>query len=289
MIEIDLHLHTTFSDGRLTPTKLVRMCNERGLKIMAVTDHDSTEGLDEALEAASEFTDMTIVPGIELSTDIPGAEIHLLGLFINRNDKVLQRQLSTMRKGRQGRARAMVKNLEKFGVFVSWEHVEKLAGEASIGRPHIAQAMVEAGYVKFPKEAFDRYLGRSGPAYAERVKLSPEEAVKLLLANGAVPVIAHPTYSAAKSSRGEVEGLRDILTSLKAAGLVGMEVYYGDYTAQQIKWLGDLADEFNLIPCGGSDYHASGNPGEPEPGSVGPPRSTYERLQEARTHLTSKG
>lgn len=289
MIEIDLHLHTTFSDGRLTPTELVYMCNERGLKIMAVTDHDSTEGLDEAVEAASEFSDMTIIPGIELSTDIPGAEIHLLGLFINRNDVPLQRQLSAMREGRQGRAKAMVKNLEQLGVSVSWEHVQQLAGGASIGRPHIAQAMVEAGYVKFPKEAFDRYLGRSGPAYAERVKLSPEDAVKLLLANGAVPVIAHPTYSAAKSSRGAVEGLRDILIDLKATGLVGMEVYYGDYTPQQTEWLGDLADELNLIPCGGSDYHASGNPGEPEPGSVGPPMSTYERLQEARVHLASKG
>ncbi|MBM3945553.1 MAG: hypothetical protein FJ317_08730 [SAR202 cluster bacterium] len=176
----------------------------------------------------------------------------------------------------------MVDKLGELGVNISWEHVQELAGDAAVGRPHIAQAMVDAGYVKYPKDAFDKYLGRNGPAYAERFKLSPEDAVKMLVANGALPVMAHPTYSAAKSSRGEVDELRDILTKLKNAGLVGVEVYYGDYTPQQVERLAKLADEIGLVPCGGSDYHASGNPGEPEPGAVGSPMSTYRRLLKAR-------
>ena len=231
---------------------------------------------------------MTLIPGVELSTDIPGSEIHLLGLFINRGDEVFQKQLSNMREGRQGRAQAMVEKLDELGVPVSWERVQELAGDASIGRPHIAQAMVEAGYVKYPKDAFDKYLGRNGPAYTERLKLTPEDAVRLVLANGAVPVMAHPTYSAAKSSRGEVGELRDILSKLKKAGLAGIEVYYGDYTPEQVEWLAGLAKELGLIPSGGSDYHASGNPGEPEPGTVGPPITTYEKLKEFHQKLATR-
>ncbi|MCI0440512.1 MAG: PHP domain-containing protein [Chloroflexi bacterium] len=286
MIEVDLHLHTTFSDGRLTPTQLVRLCAERGLKVICVSDHDSTEGIREALEAAREFPQLTLIPGIELSTDVPGSEIHMLGYFVDYEDAGFQRILTGFREGREDRARGMVERLREVGVEVSWERVVELSGGGAIGRPHIAQAMVEAGYVQYPREAFDRYLGRNGVAYVERVKLTPPEAIEILLDNGALPVMAHPTYSASKSDRDEVSQLRETLAGLKAAGLVGMEVYYGDYTPQQVEYLKRLADEFELIPCGGSDYHASGNPGEPQPGTVGPPMATYEalkRLKEQRT------
>ncbi len=279
MIEVDLHLHTTFSDGRLTPTQLVRLCAERGLKVVCVSDHDSTEGIREALEAAREFPQLTLIPGIELSTDVPGSEIHMLGYFVDCEDADFQRILTGLREGREDRAKEMVDKLREVGVELSWERVKELSDAGAIGRPHIAQAMVEAGYVQYPREAFDRYLGRDGVAYVERVKLTPPEAIKILLDNGALPVMAHPTYSASKSGRDEVSQLRETLAGLKAAGLVGMEVYYGDYTRQQVEYLKRLADEFELIPCGGSDYHASGNPGEPEPGTVGPPMATYEALK----------
>ena len=280
MALVDLHLHTTFSDGRLTPTQLVRLCAQRGLEVISISDHDSTEGIPEALEAAREFPGLTIIPGIELSTDIPGSEIHILGYFVDYQETGFQRLLRSFRAGRQERARGMVEKLNELGGFnISWERVEQLSDGGAIGRPHIAQAMVEAGYVQYPREAFDKYIGRNGPAYVERTKLTPVEAIGILIDNGAVPVMAHPTYAASKSDRDEVSDLREILAELKSAGLIGMEVHYGDYPPEQIERLAGLADELGLVPCGGSDYHASGNPGEPEPGSVGPPMETFHRIR----------
>lgn len=281
-IQVDLHLHTTHSDGTLTPTEIVDLCVERGLRVISVSDHDTTNGLPEAMQAAERHPDLTIIPGIELSTDVPGGEIHILGYFVDHYDESLQRILGEFREGRLNRGRRMVQKLNDLGVGISWERVQEIAGDASIGRPHVAQALVEGGYVKYSKDAFDKYIGRNGPAYAERPKLTPEDAVRLLIEHGALPVIAHPTYSASKSDRAGIPSLAKILTSLKAAGIVGMEVYYGDYTPDQVEMLRELADEFDLIPCGGSDYHALGNPGEPEPGRAGPPMSSVHALQSLR-------
>ena len=277
-IEVDLHLHTTFSDGTLTPTQLVALCAERGLKTICISDHDTTNGLPEAFKAAAAYPDVVVIPGIELSTDVPGSEIHILGYFVDHSDTSFQAILEEFRVGREDRGRKMVENLNELGLAISWERVQQIAGDASIGRPHIAQALVEAGYVKYPRDAFDEYLGRNGSAYVERPKLLPEDAVRLLVDYGALPVMAHPTYSESKSDRDGVSSLPEILGELKEAGLVGMEVYYGDYTPEQVEWLRRLADDFGLIPCGGSDYHALGNPGEPEPGTVGPPMSSVEAL-----------
>jgi predicted metal-dependent phosphoesterase TrpH len=285
MIEVDLHLHTTFSDGRLTPTELVRLCAERGVKVISISDHDTTNGLPETLEAASNYPQLTVIPGIELSTDVPGGEIHVLGYFVDHHDPGLQCLLQKFRDGREGRAQGMVQKLNDMGVNISWERVKEIAGDAAIGRPHIAQALVEGGYVQYPKDAFDRYIGREGPAYVERLKLTPEDAVRLLAEHGALPVMAHPTYSESKSDRNEVGSLEDTLPRLIQAGLVGMEVYYGDYTPEQVERLKGLAEQFGLILCGGSDYHASGNPGEPEPGTVGPPMSTIDALKALRAKV----
>ena len=279
LTEVDLHLHTTFSDGTLTPTQIVELCVQRGLKVICISDHDTTDGLAETFEAASRYPELTVISGVELSTDVPGGEIHVLGYFLDVEDVGLQQVLRRFRLGREGRAEKMVEKLNELGLNISWDRVKEIAGEGAIGRPHIAQALVEADYVKYPKDAFDRYISRNGPAYVERMKLTPEEAIRLILDHGALPVMAHPTYSAAKSDRDGVSSLKQVLAELKQAGLVGMEVYYGDYTPEQVEELAALAKEFDLIPCGGSDYHASGNPDEPEPGTVGPPMSTFEALQ----------
>jgi len=283
VIEVDLHLHTTFSDGTLCPTELVSLCAERGLKIISISDHDSTEGLEEAFQAAHTYPELTVVPGIELSTDIPGSEIHILGYFVDYRSADFQKVLEAFRSGRESRASSMVERLNALGIDIEWNRVQDISGGGAIGRPHIAQAMVEKEYVKYPREAFDRFIGKNGPAYVERMKLTPVDAISMLLDNGALPVIAHPTYSVAKSDRGAVSDLRDILNDLKKAGLVGMEVFYSDYTPEQVKYLESLSIELELIPCGGSDYHASGNPDEPEPGSVGPPMETFDRLMELKS------
>lgn len=274
---VDLHLHTTCSDGRLSPTDLVRLCGERGLRVISISDHDSTEGIAEALEAARRYPGLTIIPGIELSADMPGTEVHILGYFIDHRDEVLQRTLSGFRDGREERARRMVERLAELGVRLSWERVVELSDGGAIGRPHIAQAMVEAGVVRYPKEAFDLYLGRNGPAYVGRARLSPEEAVGLVADNGALPVLAHPTY-VTNEPDSDSEELERLLLRLKAKGLVGMEVYYKDYPSDVVDRLRSLADRLGLIACGGSDYHAAGNPGEPEPGTVGPPMESFEAL-----------
>ena len=278
MVKVDLHLHTTYSDGSLAPSELVQLCARRGLEVVAITDHDSTEGLPEAMEAADGLPGLTLVPGIELSTDVPRSEIHLLGYFVDTQDPLFQSSLQGMRDRRIERAREVVQKLASLGVGVSWERVKELSGGGAIGRPHIAQAMVEAGYVKYPRDAFTEYLGRNGSAYVERMKLSPVDAVGILVRNGALAAMAHPTFSMAGSGPEDVAKLKGTLAELKDAGLIGMEVYYGGYTSEQVEMLAGIADEMGLVPCGGSDYHASGNPGEPEPGSAGPPMESLNAL-----------
>ena len=284
-IEVDLHLHTRASDGTLTPSELVDLCAARGLNVIAISDHDSTEGLTEAFASAESHPDLRVIPAIELSTDVPGSEIHILGYFIDTSDVDFQETLRRFREGRFDRGRAMVERLNSMGYDIEWSRVQQIAGDASIGRPHIASAMVEAGYFKYPNQVFDELIGRDGPAYVERMKLTPEDAIRMLRRNGAAPVMAHPTYSQIKSSRGEVQQLDTTVRQMKEYGIVGIEVFYGDYTPDQVAHLNRIADELDLIPCGGSDYHCSGNPGEPEPGSVGPPMETVSRLEAAHVDI----
>lgn len=274
---VDLHLHTTASDGRLTPTQLVDLVASRGLRVVAISDHDSTEGLAEGFQAARRYADLTLIPGAELSTDIPGNEIHILGYYIYYNDEQFQRTLREFRHARETRAQRMVEKLNHLGVHVEWGRVQGLAGEGAVGRPHIAQAMVEQGYITYPQEAFATYIGRNGPAYVERPKLTPQEAVRMIADVGGLPVLAHPAG---------VKELEDIVVSLKAEGLVGMEVHYAEYSADVRQRLLQVAQRHGLLPCGGSDYHAFGTPGEPQPGDLGPPLEVAHdlmRLARARS------
>ena len=270
MAFVDLHLHTTASDGRLTPTELVNLAAAQGLKTIAVTDHDSTEGLQEALQAAASFPGFRIIPGIELSTDVPGNEIHVLAYFIQYNDAGLQKTLQEFRAGRVGRAQKMVEKLRDMDIEIEWERVQEIAGEGAVGRPHIALAMKEAGYISEVPEAFTHYIGRNGPAYAERLKLTPGDAIRLIKQWGGVAVLAHPA---------EIPDLDDVLVDLKAEGLAGMEVFYARYSEDKIQELAETADRHGLLRCGGSDYHGLGAPGEPLPGTMGPPLEIVERLE----------
>ncbi len=266
---VDLHLHTLASDGRLSPTELVDLIASKGVTVAAISDHDTTNGLPEALEAARKYPNMEIIPAIELSTDIPGDEIHMLGYFLQYEDEEFQATLRRFREGRVERGRMMVEKLAALGKPVDWDRVQEIAGDGSVGRPHIALAMVEAGYFKEPKEAFYEYLGRNGLAYAERQKMTPEEGVEMLAKVGGSAVLAHPA---------NLEDLDTKVAQLKEAGLVGMEVHYAMYTEDTIQRLLEVARRHDLIPCGGSDYHGLGNAGEQEPGLLGPPMETVERL-----------
>ena len=276
---IDLHLHTLASDGRLTSTELIQMVVKNGLKTISVTDHDSTEGLAEAYEAAKEFPDLRIIPGIEMSADIPGDEVHVLGYFLDYHDEEFQAQLTEFRMGRVGRAQVMVGKLDALGKPVEWERVMHFAGDGTVGRPHIALAMVEAGYFKEPKEAFEEYLGNDGLAYYDRPKLAPAAGVEMIKKVGGVPVLAHPTF---------MNDMEAGIANLKKVGLMGMEVYYAQYDDDTVRHLARLAKEYDLIPCGGSDYHGMGNSGEPLPGTLGPPEETIALLEEAAAKAKSE-
>ncbi len=255
----DFHLHSTHSDGRKTPAELGEIAHRNGLRVMALTDHDSLQGMEEMRAALGRYPEIMLVPGVELSTDIPGNEIHVLGYWVDERDPHFQAELARFRDGRVGRGREMVEKLAALGMPVSWERVKEIAGDASIGRPHVARALVEAGHVASTDEAFERYIGRNGPAYAEREKMTPTQAVALIRAAGGIPVVAHPTY---------IDDMEGELARLVPAGLMGMEVYYRRYTPEQVERLRKVADRLGLFPLGGSDYHAMDRDSECEPGDI---------------------
>ena len=167
-VKVDLHLHTTVSDGRLTPSELVKYTAAQGLEVIAVSDHDITDGLDEAYATVQEYPEMTIIPAIELSTAVPDDEVHMLGYFIDYDDREFQNILDNFREGRLDRGQLMVNKLSEYGMNIEWERVLEIAGEGSVGRPHVALALVEKGYFKEPRDAFEEYLCNGGLAYIER-------------------------------------------------------------------------------------------------------------------------
>jgi predicted metal-dependent phosphoesterase TrpH len=265
----DLHCHTTYSDGSLTPAQLVDRAVKRGVEVLALTDHDCTDGLPEALEAASSHPGFLLIPGIELSTDVPEDEVHVLGYFIDWQSPPFQERLDRLRGSRLSRGRAMVAKLRDLGVNLSWDRVQEIAGEGAVGRPHIALAMLEGGHIKTLDEAFERYLSRNGPAYVEREKMVPTEAVELIAGVGGLPVLAHPA---------QLKDLDRFLDELQGAGLVAMEVYYQYYGPEDIDRLLAVARRHDLLPLGGSDFHGIGGGHERDLGDIPLPFEPVEQL-----------
>jgi len=246
MSEVDLHIHSTASDGRLSPAEIVHTSVELGLTVIALTDHDTVDGIAPALAEAKAFPWLKVIPGVEISTDMPSDEVHVLGYFIDYTDHELRTSLERMRSSRQQRAQRMIAKLGNLGIPIEWQRVQKIAGSGSVGRPHLAQAMLEKGYITSIKEAFTKYISRSGPAYVERDKMTPQEAVELILRSNGLPVLAHPLF---------ISDPEKLVVELKAAGLVGIEAYYDNYTTDEIDRLVSLANKYNLIASGGSDFH----------------------------------
>jgi predicted metal-dependent phosphoesterase TrpH len=266
---VDLHVHSNVSDGKYTPEEITARAAAIGLSYLALTDHDSVDGIAPAKEAARDFPGLTFIPGVEISTDVPDGEVHVLGYFIDYTDKELVEALKRFRDSRYGRARGMVDKLRGLGIDIDWRRVREIAGGGTIGRPHIAQAMLEKGYIENFTEAFEKYIGREGPAYVEREKMTPEEAVALALRSGGLPVLAHPFT---------VPEPEKIVARLKAAGLVGIEAYYKDNTEEKTGALIAMADKYGLIVTGGSDYHGIDDSREVGLGGVEVPMEAAERL-----------
>jgi len=268
-MKIDLHLHSTASDGRFSPQELVSMAASSGLEAIAITDHDSVEGVAPALLAAQEFPSLKVIPGVEVSTDVPHGEVHILGYFIDYGDPELISTLEGLRSSRRLRAQRMIAKLANLGIHIEWERVQEIAGDGSIGRPHIAQAILERGYVSSPKEAFVKYISREGPAYVERKKMTPEQAVELVVKTGGLPVLAHPA---------DIDRLEELIPRLQKVGLVGIEAYYNGYQSKLVKYLASLARKYGLIASGGSDYHGLEGVSETALGGVVVPFECLKQL-----------
>jgi 3',5'-nucleoside bisphosphate phosphatase len=271
---IDLHTHTTASDGLLHPAVLVEEARRRGIKVLGVTDHDTLDGLDAAV-AVGETAGVLVVPGVELSTTIPGPEIHILGYFVNREDPELRANLRLLADDRIRRIERVITQLNDAGYPVDRQAIMAEAENGSIGRPHVARALMEIGAADSMNDAFSRFLRRGTVGWTPRTPFTAEEAVAMLRDNGAIPVLAHP-YST-KDPAG-------MAARLVPAGLRGFEVYYGEYDADQQAALAKIAATYGLLPTGGSDYHGPRFREGRDLGSVGVPEAAWEALLVARSN-----
>jgi 3',5'-nucleoside bisphosphate phosphatase len=278
---IDLHTHTTASDGTASPAELVAAAVGAGLSAVAVTDHDVTFGAAEAVAvAAATGAPIEVVPGVEVSAEWPRGQMHLLGLFIDPEDRAFRGWLEEILGGRDARNARIVARLRELGVDVELAEVEAVAGEGAVGRPHIAQVLVAKRAAASLREAFDRFLGKGAAAYFDRLRATPVEAIARIHAAGGLAVLAHPHYCGAAD---EAE-LTAWVGELAEAGLDGVEVRYSTFTAADRQVAERLARRFDLLPSGGSDFHGANKPevrlGRGR-GDLAVPREYLERMKEA--------
>lgn len=256
MKTIDLHVHSTASDGTVSPADLVAMAAALPLCAFALTDHDTTDGIDEARKAALSVPGAPeVVPGIELSTDFFGTDIHIVGLDLSYQDPAFQSFLASLRQNRLEKNQAMIDRMKHDGIPISYEQMTSAFGEQVWTRAHFARYLLSLGLVSSIPEAFDRYIGDHCPYYVAGKKISSSEAVSVIRRFGGIPVLAHPLQYHFNDTK-----LRTLIHDLKSAGLIGMEVYYSSYTLPQEQYLHLLAEEFSLLPGGGSDFHGDNKP-----------------------------
>ena len=246
---IDLHIHSTASDGSFSPRDLMAYARNKGAAAVSLTDHDTIEGLKSALAAGKEIG-LEVIPGLEISAQYPGGTMHLLGYYIDPSDPNLNRELLRLQEARRERNPKIISKLQSLGIPITFDQVQALA-MGQIGRPHIAQVLFQLGVVSSFEEAFHKYLAKGALAYVEKFRFSPHEAISLIARAGGIPVLAHPftlNYSSLRDLKKLVEELRN-------SGLKGMEVIYSEHTPVQTGNYFSLVKELNLIYTGGSDFH----------------------------------
>ena len=255
MDKIDMHVHTTASDGTMRPEHVVSLAAMQGLKAIAITDHDTMDGIEEAGKAG-ELMGVTIIPGIELSTDYQGKEVHVLGYFLDENAPVIKEYQQWAQEKRQERNEKIVERLRKKGFEITMEQLKEANPDAVIGRPHIARRLMELGAVSSVSEAFRRYLAEGRSCYVPRERIGFVDAARLIKKAGGVAVLAHPLQYGYNKSQ-----LEELVKAAAQAGFSGMEIYYTGYTQADQKKLFDLAEKYTLLPTGGSDFHGDNKPG----------------------------
>lgn len=254
MSRIDLHLHTTHSDGSQTPAEVIRLAHEAGVSALAITDHDITTGLPEAIAAGQELG-IEIIPGIEISSRHGESELHVLGYFIKWQDAQLNARLMTLRESRHRRNPKIIELLQAAGIDITYDEVRAVAGSDSVGRPHIARVLMDKKVVTTAKEAFDRFLAEGKAAYVPRDLPAPVDAIRWIKDAGGLAVLAHPTW--VKTTEGT---LTDLARQLKEQGLDGVEVHYSTHTPRQTRTYLSLAKQLGLLVTGGSDFHGMTKP-----------------------------
>jgi len=263
----DLHAHTSESDGTYTPDQLVKEALKRSLSAVAIVDHDTVSAIPAALKAV-ESTDLEIIPGIELTSQYENQEVHILGYFLDYQDKGLLDKLKPVRQNRIRRAHEMIKNLKGLGIELDPQTVFDIAAGGTVGRMHIARALVKDGWAGSTAEAFRKYIGDRSPAYVLGFRFSPEEAIKIIRDSGGVAVLAHPY----------ILNNDEWIADFAASGLQGLEAYYPEHSQSQVNYYLDLAKKLDLAVTGGSDFHGSAKPGI-KLGSVKIPLELVEKLR----------
>ena len=258
---IDLHLHTTASDGLFTPKETIHWAYKRNLKAVAITDHDTIDGIEEALKEGKKYN-IEVVPGIEINTNYNNLEIHILGYYIDYKDSRFQKWLHEIRTARYIRAKKIIEKLNKLGLKITIDEVIDIAGTGTIGRPHIARALVNHNYIRDKKEAFQKYIGKEKPAFVERYKITPAEAIQSIFHCKGIPVLAHPGLI--NNDGGSISIIKDLLD----AGLQGLEVFHSKHNRDAIKKYYAIAKEYHLLITGGSDCHGDLVNGEPILGTL---------------------
>ncbi len=268
---VDLHIHSTFSDGASSVYQLLSMARDKKLRAISITDHDNIEGNKHALQLGSEYG-LEIITGIELSCEVDKNDIHILGYFIDIENIALKKKLQELKEARYLRAKKIVHNLNQQGIDLRFETVLKIAGEGAIGRPHIATAMLNEELIYSFKEAFDKYIGYNSPAYVDKMKLSPKEVFSLILDSGGLPILAHP---------GITDNIDEDLDQFIEDGLIGLEVYHSEHSAAMKKHYKEYCIKKNLEMSGGSDFHSRTQ----TRAEIGLPRVSYTIVEKLKSKL----
>lgn len=242
-VKVDLHTHTNLSDGAYSPCELIELAYKNGIQALSITDHDSINAYEEVIECANDFK-IELIPGVEISTDLDDKEIHLLGLFINLESDELKKYLNFFREERFHRAKRIINKLKNLDILISIDDVLEFSNNSAIGRPHIAYAMIEKGYVKNYQEAFEKYLGDFAPAFERKIHVSVQSALKLISEAGGLSFVAHPGYMK-----------ENILLKLIEYGIDGIEVIHPSHNESQIQFYKGIVNQYCLLETGGSDFH----------------------------------
>lgn len=241
--KVDLHTHTIYSDGALTPKELLDFAKQRQIQAIGITDHDTVEGIEEAVSYGNKIG-IEVIPGLEISTDVNGVEVHLLGYFIDYKNQELRKYLKFFKDERLERAKRILKKLNGLGIKINISDIQKISKNSAICRPHIAKSMVEKNYVKSFYTAFHKYIGDNGPAFERKIHIAPKSAIKIINDAGGLAILAHP---------GNLE--ENIITSLINLGIDGIEVIHSSHKKYQQKFFRGIVNQYCLLESGGSDFH----------------------------------